>query len=171
MDTGNFILDVVDNTYQAMTRAVDGLTPEELAFQPGKESNSIGFILWHQTRAEDHMVQGMIRQVPQLWESENWCEKLGFPKGTTDDGWGYTAGQVGAFRVPDLKSLLQYAEVVHAQTVKYIQELTPEGYDEAIKSPMGEMTVGKIFALMVGEITLHTGQIAYLRGLQRGLDK
>jgi hypothetical protein len=50
--------------------------------------------------------------------------------------------------------------------------LTPDKFDEVIDTRFfGELPIGKIFALLLCEITQHIGQIAYLRGLQRGLDK
>ena len=66
MDLNSFILDALNSTRQIMKMAVDGLTPEELWYQPDKESNSIGFILWHQIRVEDVMIQGMLLQQPEL---------------------------------------------------------------------------------------------------------
>ena len=33
------------------------------------------------------------------------------------------------------------------------------------------MTIGKMFSHVIVEQAQHTGQVAYLRGLQRGLDK
>ena len=171
MEISNFILDILNHTQQAMTGAVDGLTPEELAFQPDKESNSIGFILWHQARAEDSLVQGMIQQKPQVWTSENWHQKMNLSEKTEDDGWGYTAEQVAAFPVPALKDLLDYAEAVRSRTVEFLQGMTPDKFDKVVQTPFGELTIGQIFSLTMCEINQHTGQIAYLRGLQRGLNK
>lgn len=167
----SFILDTLSNTQRILKMAVDGLTQEELAYQPDKESNSIGFILWHQIRAEDVMIQGMILQKPELWETESWCTKLGFPEGTAEDGGGYTAEQVALFRVPELKLLMDYGDAVRAQTLAFIHDLTPEKLDEVVKSPVFEMTVGKTLSLLVCELALHTGQVSYLRGLQRGINK
>ncbi len=170
MEMSDFTLDMLDRMQQAVTTAVDGLTNEELAWRPRAEANPIGFILWHQLRAEDAFVQGMIQQKPQLWVSEKWYQKLNLPE--TDSGYGYTAEQVAAFPVPELEDLLEYAEAVRARTVEYLKAMTPGKFDEVIQTRfLGEATIGKIFALLLCEITLHIGQIAYLRGLQRGLNK
>ena len=171
MAIGSFILDILNHTQQAMTTAVDGLIPDELAFQPDKEANSIGFILWHQARAEDSLVQGMIQQKPQVWTSEKWYQKMNLSEDPSDDGWGYTAEQVAAFPVPELKDLLSYAEAVRSRTVEFLQGMTPDRFDEVIKTPFGELTIGQVFSLTMCELNQHTGQIAYLRGLQRGLNK
>lgn len=171
MEINDFTLDMLNRVQQALTTAVDGLTHEELKFQPKNETNSIGFILWHQVRVEDSMVAGTIQKKPQVWTSEEWYRKLNLPEDPNDNGWGYTDEQVTVFPVPELKDLLGYAEAVRSQTVECLKGMTPDRFDEVIQTPFGDLTVGQIFSLLLCETTLHTGQIAYLRGLQRGINK
>ena len=171
METGDFILDTLDRVQQELTNAVDGLTHEELIWRPGPEANSIGFVLWHQLRCEDAMLAGWIQQKPQLWVSEQWCQKLGLPEDPADDGYGYTAEQVAAFPVPKLDDLLGYGAAVRARSVEYLRG--KPRLDEVVQNaPVpGELTVGQVFSILLCEITMHVGQIAYLRGLQRGINK
>ena len=170
MELNDFIIDTLNQTQQAVTNATDGLTRDELEFQPKNDANSIGFILWHQVRAEDSMVNGMIQQKPQVWISDKWYQKLNLPE--DDDGWGYTAEQVAAFPVPELKDLLEYAEAIRTRTVEYLGAIAADGLEQVIETHVfGKMTIGQIFARLLCEITQHIGQIAYLRGLQRGLNK
>ena len=172
METRDFVLDMLDRMQQAVTGAVDGLTREELTWQPAPEANSIGFILWHQLRCEDVFVQGMIQQKPQVWVSEQWHQKLNLSEDPMDLGYGYTAEQVAAFSVPELEDLLGYAKAVRAQTVECLKGMTPDKSDEVIQTRVfGDLAMGKVFSLLLCEITQHIGQIAYLRGLQRGLNK
>ena len=42
-----FLQKSFDRQYAFMMRAIDGLTPDELAWRPDAESNSIGFLVWH----------------------------------------------------------------------------------------------------------------------------
>ena len=171
MEMNDFIIDILNHTKESVTRAVDGLTPEELAFQPDKECNSIGFLLWHQARAEDSLINGMVQQKPQVWTSENWYQKMKVTENPEDDGWGYTAEQIAAFPVPELKDLLDYAGAVRAKTVEYLQGMIASDFDKVTKAPFGELTIGQMLSLTMCELNQHTGQIAYLRGLQRGLNK
>jgi len=171
METGDFILNTLEQLQIAVKTAVNGLSHEELTWRPGDEANNIGFILWHQIRAEDVLVHDWIEQKPQVWVTETWYERLKLPENPQDDGWGYTAEQVAAFPVPELKDLMEYAEATQAQTIEYLKAATPDKLDQVLKTPMGELTIGQTFALLLSEIAQHTGQIAYLRGLQRGLDK
>ncbi len=171
MKTGDFILGMLDRMQNPLTAAVDGLSSQECTWRPGEEANSIGFTLWHQLRCEDAFVQGMIQRKPQVWVSEKWHEKLNLPENPQDVGYGYTAEQVAAFAVPELKDLLGYAEATRAQTVGYLKAIDAESLDKVVQTPFGELKIGQVFAILLCEITQHIGQIAYLRGLQRGLNK
>ena len=172
MDLKDFILDMFDRIQGAMTAAVDGLTHDELRWRPGPEANSIGFILWHQVRCEEVLVQSMIQQKPQVWELEKWHEEFNLPENPMDVGYGYTAEQIAAFPVPELSALLAYANAARSQTVDCVKSMTSDKFNEVLQTPFfGEITIGKLFGQLLCEVTLHIGQIAYLRGLQRGLDK
>ena len=171
METLDFILDMLEQMQKVVTTAVNGLSKEELAWRPGDEANSIGFLLWHQIRAEDLLIQEWIQQKPQIWVSDKWHQRLQLTEDPQDDGWGYTAEQVAAFPVPELKDLLEYGETTRRQTVQYLKATTTDKLDQIVQTPIGELTISQNFGMLLSEIAQHTGQIAYLRGLQRGLDK
>jgi len=172
MKTTDFIVNMLDQMQNALTTAVTDLNHKELTWRPGAESNSIGFILWHQVRCEDAFIQSMIQQKPQVWISEKWHERLNLSENPQDIGYGYTAEQVTAFTAPDLKDLLEYAEATRARTVEYLQAIATDKLEQVIQTHFfGKVTIGQILAIMLCEITQHIGQIAYLRGLQRGLNK
>jgi hypothetical protein len=164
METNVFIM-------EALNRALEGLTKEELKWQPGPESNSIGFILWHMIRVEDGGIQSWLQQKPQIWETDNWYEKLNLEDRIEDDGWNYTADQVAAFPVPELKDLVDYATTVRLNTTEFIRNMTPDKFAKVIKTSLGDLTTGQVIALFLCEITQHIGHIGYIRGLQRGINK
>ena len=171
MNTGEYTLGILNGLQEALTKALDGLAPEELVYQPDKESNSIGFILWHQIRAEDMMVIATLLEKQEEWETGKWAVRMGFDDDFKDNGWGYTAEQVSSFAVPKLEELIAYGSAVRSETEKYISGLTPEGFDEVKTAIFGEMPVSTILTMLINELALHTGHITYIRGLQRGLDK
>jgi len=76
---------------------------------------------------------------------------------------------VAAFPVPKLDDLLGYGAAVRARSVEYLRG-KPQ-LDEVVQNApvLGELTVGQVFSILLCEITMHVGQIAYLRGLQRGI--
>ena len=176
------------NVKRTTDRAVDGLTPAEIKWQPKPDANSIGIILFDIARSEDSAVQARLQSKPQLWESQKWYQKLG--KSVSDPGGHYTAEQVNAFVVPDLAQLTAYAEAVRAQTLEYMKGLTLADLDKKVvmppmgpppgavpagtaprPSPYRDMTVGSMLMMNVTHFAQHAGEISYLRGLQRGINK
>jgi len=67
--------------------------------------------------------------------------------------------------------LLGYSDAVRSRTIDYLQSITPDEFDKVVKTPLGEFTAGQILSLFMVELTQHIGHIAYLRGLQRGINK
>ncbi len=170
MEIKDFIQGALDRVKQTTTRVAEGLTPQELAWRPGPEGNSIGVILFHMARFEDRFVQGRIRGKPEVWETEKWYEKLNLPAG--DTGGGYTTEQVVSFRVPELKALMDYTGAVQARTLEYLKGLTTEELGKVVDLPrLGNPTVGALFTLIITHLAQHAGEISYLRGMQRGANK
>jgi hypothetical protein len=190
METKELIQFGLANIKRALDRTMDGLTPAEVKWQPKPDANSIGLIFFDIARSEDSSIQSRLRGKPQLWESEMWYQKLG--KDAKDTGGHYTAEQVAAFVVPDLKNLLGYAEAVRKQTLEYLKDLTSTDFDKKVNlPPMGppptampagtptqpipppyrDMTVGSMLMMNVTHFAQHAGEISYLRGLQRGMNK
>jgi hypothetical protein len=52
----------LEQSQRFLTKALDGLTQEEAAWSPAKESNSIAFIFWHVTRVEDYFIIRVIQR-------------------------------------------------------------------------------------------------------------
>ncbi|MFC1919786.1 DinB family protein [Chloroflexota bacterium] len=170
MELSDFIQLGLDRARQETLKAIDGLTYDELKWQPGPGSNSIGLILFHQARSEDSLIQTRIQGKPQVYESEKWYEKMDLP--TTEVGSHYTVEQVNAFHVPEPKHLVAYGDAVRARTIGYLKGMTADEFDGIINLPRwGDIGIGAVFAFVVVHSAEHAGDISYLRGLQRGLDK
>lgn len=187
MEAKRLIQSGFENVTRATDRALEGLTAAELTWQPKPDANSIGLILYHMTRSEDRYIQFMIQQKTTIWETEKWYDKLGKEK--TDTGGRYTAEQVASFRVPNLKDLQEYRTAVRQKTFEFVNTLTPEKLDIKVElPPMGpppgavgqsgpprprpfEPIVGSLLMHTLTHLAEHAGEISYLRGLQRGMDK
>ena len=157
---------------EELERALDGLTPEELTWQPDPEANAVGFNFWHLSRAEDGWVNGFALHSLHVSTRDGWAARWGIPE--KDSGFGYTASQLAAFPTPPLAELWEYHRAVRKQTNEYLKSLTPEDFDR--QPPPGSefqkgYTVGRMFAHLFSEIGQHLGHIFYVRGLQRGMDK
>ncbi len=148
--------------------SVDGLTREEISSSPRPECNSIAFIVWHMTRAEDIWINRVILNEEEIYESGHWREKLGTPAG--DSGFRYTVEQLQAWPVPEADLLTGYAGDVRQKTLEYLDSIPREKLTDKISFLGKSSPIGDIMAHMITEIALHAGQVAYLRGLLRGLE-
>ena len=169
METREFIQGALDRIKQNMTRILTGLSPHELMWRPGPECNSIGLILFHQVRSEDSYVQGRILGQPQVWESEKWYQKLNMS--VSESGSGYTVEQIAAFPVPELKGFMDYSAAVRAHTLEYLKGKSNDEFNKVVTTPRGETTIGALFITIIVHLAQHIGDISYLRGVQRGLNK
>jgi hypothetical protein len=171
MTLNQFIEDSLDQEQKLLAEVVSDLTSEELAWRPGPEANPMGWILWHMLRVEDMWVQFFAQRQLELWEREGWHERFGLP--TRDNGFGHTTEQVAGFPALDLTTLLQYGEAVRAGTLEYLSSLGREAFQAMPRADRPDvwwhaLSVGAMFYQIIGELYQHLGQLAYLKGLQRG---
>jgi hypothetical protein len=92
-------------------------------------------------------------------------------KALEDGGAHYTVDQVNCFEVPDLKDIMTYWAEVRKATIAYVDGLSEADFDKKVKMPWGEFNVAGILSLIVGHTSGHVGEMGYLRGLHRGMDK
>ena len=169
MELKGFLEASLNDMEGRLSTTLDGLTAEELSWRPDPQCHSIGFALWHIYRVEDYWFQRFVLRGAELYESQGWQEKLGTqPK---EMGYQYTAEQVASFQVPSLETLLAYGKSVRQHTLELLRGLSIEKMDEKPRADRSEMSIGDVFQRIIIELSLHMGQMAYLRGMQRGLDK
>ena len=171
MSVVDFFRRCLNVNYESLVRSVDGLSPAELAWQPKPGCMSVAFLVWHYARVLDFWFQTGIRHVPQLWE-ESWAERFGrSPADPRDIGFGLTPEQVDAFRVPDVSELLGYAEASRDAALGYLGGVGDADLAAVqATSRRGTITLGTLCEQLVWELNQHGGQIAYLRGMQKGIE-
>jgi hypothetical protein len=169
MDLKEYIGMELAGAERGINRVLDTVTQEEIIWRPACGCNSIGLILYHLARSEDMFTYGALQNKPQLWETGKWYNKLNVAE--NEAGSHYTAEQVNAFPVPKLADIMEYFQAVRAGTLAYLNSLKTEDFERKVTLPFGEFNVAGIFSIIVGHAAQHTGEISYLRGLQRGLDK
>ena len=169
MDFKQIVSMALDEYTVDLHRALEGLTSKERRFQPGPDSHHVDFVVWHMARVEDNWVQRFGRQAKTVWEREGWPAKLGLPE--RDSGFGYTAEQVTGLPVFDPTLLSEYADSVRAGTLEFIEALSENDLDRCPDPKRPEYSVGTMLKHVIVEESQHVGQIAYIRGLQRGLNQ
>ena len=170
MDFQQIIAMALEEYLDELRKAVEGLTPEERRFQPSPEAHHIDFAVWHMARVEDDWVQRFAQQTDPVWNREGWDQKMGLP--AKSSGFGFTVEQVAQLHQFDFDELMSYYDAVRRETLRYLEGLTAEDLETC---PHPERrpgyTIGKMFSHVIVEEAQHVGQVAYLRGIQRGLNK
>jgi hypothetical protein len=89
-----------------------------------------------------------------------------------DTGYGYGNERLAAFRHPDPGVLLDYAAAALDAAKAFLATLDDSDFDRKdVANPRGgAMTLGNMCQQLLWEFNQHGGQIAYLRGMQRGLE-
>ena len=175
MEFHEFIAQLLDVNWNMVKKALDGLTPEEIARRPTDESNSIGWLMWHTARDEDYLIS-VAQQQPQLWVREGWHKKFNMKPSFVeydfrDMGMGQTAKEVDAFKAPDVKVLIGYYLAVREATKGYLKSITIADLDKEMADPWSEGTtpLATYLYCLVDEALAHGGQVANLRGMYRGM--
>ena len=96
-----------------------------------------------------------------------------------DTGVGYTAAQVANFAMPPLADLQAYFDALRQDTLAYLRRIDANELDVApqrssfpeVGTLPDDFTIGRMFRQLIGEENQHLGHVAYLRGLQWGLNK
>jgi hypothetical protein len=109
----------------------------------------------------------VIQHEKELYETKKWQEKLGTPT----KAYGYTVEELQAWPAPKLQILREYANSVRESTLAFLNSLPAKRLSEVPRPDRSPDSIGTTLGHMSTEIALHVGQIAYLRGIQRGLDK
>ena len=170
MELKEYLQIELDGLERSIKRVLNGLTQDEVTWRPACGCNSIGLILFHNARSEDSFVQARIRGKPEIWTTGQWHVKLHLAE--NEAGAHYTAEQVNAFPVPKLEDIMAYYSNVRAVTLDYLKTMTAGDFDKKITMPrFDKLTIAAIFSIIIGHTSQHIGEISYLRGLQRGIDK
>jgi len=167
MDAKELLLRSLEESRGYLTKALNGLTQEEATWRPSPECNNIAFILWHTTRVEDFFVNRVIKREKELYETQKWQEKLGTPV----KAYGYTVEELQSWPVPKLEILIEYANSAREKTLAFLNSIPTERLAEVPRPDRSPNSIGATLEHLITEIAMHVGQIAYLRGMQRGLDK
>ena len=155
-----------------MARSVEGLTQREVSWAPNPQSMSIGFLVWHYGRTLDRWIHTRALETVQLWEP-GWAVQFNrLPPDPNDTGYNFTGQQVAEFRSPPASVLLEYALAAKTKTVEFLDNLDDDALERVtIANPRGgQINLATMFQQLIWESNQHGGQIAYLRGLQKGLE-
>jgi hypothetical protein len=169
MNWQDLLTDGYERVLTYLESVLDGLSYDDLAWQPRYDCNSIGWTSWHLTRQQDAQVASLAGE-EQLWIKEQWYLKFNRNKDPWDIGFGHTPEQVAAFKPPEAQLLLDYQRAVLERSKRYFQSLSEEDLDRKLDEPQYQPlpTVGVRLVSILEDSLIHIGQAAYLRGLLHG---
>jgi uncharacterized damage-inducible protein DinB len=156
-----------DEYFDGLEKALAGLSAEERRFQIGGDANHIDFIVWHMARNEDGTVSACAR-VPELWRQAGWYQRFGLPEDA--DGCGFAVEDVSSFPTLDVEELRQYFSDVRARTLSFLDTLRETDLDLPLSPSAPDVAIAQVLSHLVVEQSQHLGQVALIRGVQRGLE-
>src|SRR5688572_28702585 len=124
MDSPDVIADALGRIRRTLSITLDGLTPDQLAYRPTDQANSIAWLAWHLTRIQDHHLSSLAGR-EQAWTADGWHARFDKPADAEDTGHRYTPEQVAAVRPADPQVLLDYYDAVYERSLAYLQTLSP----------------------------------------------
>src|SRR3990172_7137462 len=105
MKCQKLMTDAFEQVVAEVERLLNGLTRDDVLRQPQRDSNSIGWMVWHLTRIQDFGISKLMGE-EQLWIKNRWYSKFNRKRDPRDVGSGHSGAEVSAFQVPDTKTLL-----------------------------------------------------------------
>ena len=155
---------------EGLEAALDGLTDDELRYQPALHANFIEWIVWHMARVEDRWVNLVLRQDEDIWVTRGWYERFGMA--SDDYGREDTAEKMRAMPRTDINEMMQYYREAREVTLEHLDSMSLEDLDRLFLHPRRgiEVTGAWVLGHILVEESQHLGQVAYLRGLMRGIN-
>lgn len=165
MTSAELLTDAFGRIKDIVHDAVDGLSPDQLAYRVDADANSIGWLIWHLTRVQDDHVADLAG-VEQAWTSQRWAERFALPFDEADIGYGHTSEQVAAVRVESPELLTGYHDAVCEQTIAYVSTLDDDDLPRIIdRSWDPPVTLGMRLVSVIGDDMQHAGQAEFIRGI------
>ena len=147
--------------------AVVGLDADRLAEAPGPGANTIGWLVWHLTRVQDHHVAEILG-TDQVWAGGGWAARFGLEPDPSNSGYGHTPAEVAKVRPDGPDALVDYQDAVDQRTRTMLEGLSEADLDRIIDRRWDPpVTLGVRLVSIADDCLQHVGQAAYLRGLLR----
>jgi hypothetical protein len=165
MDTASLLLELYGRIPPLAARAVDGLDVAELCTAPEEGANTVGWLVWHLARVQDHHVAELLG-CDQVWVGGDWARRTGLDPDPSNTGYGHTAAEVASVRPESSAVLLDYLDKVQRRTTAMLEGLAPDDLDRVVDERWDPpVTLGVRLVSIADDSLQHAGQAAYVRGL------
>jgi Protein of unknown function (DUF664) len=165
MNSPQLLVDAFGRIRGGVHRAVDGLTPAQLAYRVDAEANSIAWLVWHLTRIQDDHVAA-VAHAEQAWRALGWEGRFGLPFDAGDTGYGHRPDEVAAVQVRSGELLTGYYDAVHDRTIRFVEGLADDDLDQVVdESWTPPVTLGIRLISVIADNLQHAGQAEFVRGV------
>ena len=169
MEWKDLVIDGYGRIPEFLEHVLEGLTGDDLDWQPKYDCNSIGWLIWHLTRQQDAQIASLMGE-EQLWIKDKWYAKFNRQPDTNDIGFAHSPEQVSTFISPETKILLDYNRAVVELSKQRISSLSETDLDRELNEPWFQPLpkVGVRLVSILDDSILHAGQASFIRGLIQG---
>jgi len=165
MNSADLLADAFGRIREEVHGAVADLTSDELSERPDHGSNSIGWLLWHLIRVQDHHISELLES-PQIWVEGDWASQFGLAPDAHNTGYGHSAGEVATVRPHNGSVLTGYLDAVSARVRDLLERVSATDLDRVVDRRWDPpVTMGVRLVSVAGDCLQHAGQAAYVRGL------
>jgi hypothetical protein len=165
MDSAPLLLEFYGRIPPLAAAAVKGLDRDQLCRAPEPGANTIGWLVWHLARVQDHHVSELL-ETEQIWVEGDWAGRCGLEPDPSNTGYGHSAEEVRAVQPESADVLLGYLRAVDARTRTMLESLAPGDLDRVVDERWDPpVTLGVRLVSIADDSLQHVGQAAYVRGL------
>ncbi len=165
MDVAALLLELYGRIPPLAREAVEGLDMSQLNEPPRPGANSIGWLVWHLSRVQDHHVSEIF-DTRQVWIDGDWAGRCGLEPDPSNIGYGRSVAEVLAVRPEGPDVLLHYLDAVDERTRSILERLVPADLDRVVDRRWDPpVTLGVRLISIADDGLQHVGQAAYVRGL------
>jgi hypothetical protein len=121
------------NKMSASERAFTGLTDEQMRVRPREDLNSLAWLMFHISRAEDIFVNTILGGRTQLFDDDGWAKRLAITR--RDFGIGMTSAEVTELtRQIELGALREYRDAVGRRTREVVGGFKPQDWEGTVSA-------------------------------------
>jgi hypothetical protein len=165
MNVSELLLELYGRVPPLVGEAVDGLDPSQLTWQPSPDSNTIGWLVWHLTRVQDHHIAEIL-ETDQVWVGAGWAARFGLDQDPSNTGYGHGATDVRSVRPDGPGAVVEYLDAVDQRTRSMLAGLAEVDLDRVVdRRWTPPVTLGVRLVSVADDCLQHAGQASYLRGL------
>lgn len=165
MDLNELLADLFGRVDEHVHLAVDGLDAEALRTPPAEGANTVGWLVWHLTRVQDHHMSELLGQ-DQVWVLGEWPQRFGVEPDPNNTGYGHSGADVLTIRPESAQAVIDYFDAVTARTKAFISSVTEAELDRIVDTRWDPpVTLGGRLISVVDDEIQHAGQASYARGM------